>query len=132
MPKFEYKIVHQICFRSVLHQQHADEETLWLNEQGVEGWELFEYRFLNGSTDLYKFKRRVIDNESFQKKKDCDLPAPGTPVYVWCEGEDTCSSWFFIEKQGNYFKASEELPIHKSTSACFDYMSLTLPEQFKK
>ncbi len=68
MSKFEYKIVHQKGFLSVLSEDYAKAETLWLNEQGAEGWELFEYRSLNGPNDLYKFKRHVIDYSPFIKE----------------------------------------------------------------
>ena len=72
---FEYKFVLQPHFYSVLSKENAQKEVQWLNELGAEGWDLFEYRSLNGPDDLYKFKRRIEIIQDFD-----NIPLPDTKV----------------------------------------------------
>jgi hypothetical protein len=57
MKKYEYKVEHHEHFFSALNQENAQREQDWLNKQGEEGWKLSFKNSLNGSTDLYYFRR---------------------------------------------------------------------------
>lgn len=60
-----------------------------------------------------------------------ELPEVGTPVYVWDDGDKSCTIEFFVEKRDKTYITSTRFPIVNDIGSSWDNMSLTLPDKFK-
>jgi hypothetical protein len=60
-----------------------------------------------------------------------ELPEVGTPVYVWDDGDKSCTVEFFVEKRDKAYITSTRFPIVNDIGSSWDNMSLILPDKFK-
>jgi hypothetical protein len=98
--------------------------------------------FNNGSSERYTLDGRHRDDNLLPSlyhqpykieliEVPEELPEVGTPVYVWDDGDKSCTIEFFVEKRDKTYITSTRFPIVNDIGSSWDNMSLTLPDKFK-